>query len=79
VWVATASYDVGVELSKRSHLPTHRIDPAIDQERELIVNDLIGVGATPVGRITVLPPLHGMNAAGDAFFSDGRAAVITLP
>ena len=79
VWVATASYDVGVELSKRSHLPTHRIDPAIDHERELIITDLIGVGASQLSRITVLPPLHGMNAAGDAFFSDGRAAVIALP
>jgi membrane-associated phospholipid phosphatase len=79
LWVATASYDVGVELSKRSHLPTHRIDPAIDQEREFIVADLLRVGATQVSRISVLPPLRGMNAAGDAFFSDGRAGVIVLP
>jgi membrane-associated phospholipid phosphatase len=79
VWVATASYDVGVEFSPRSHLPTHRIDPAIDHEREFIVADLIRTGATYVSRITVLPPLHGTNAAGDTFFSDGRATVIALP
>jgi hypothetical protein len=38
VWVATASFDVGIEISRRVHLPTHRIDPAIDRERALIVN-----------------------------------------
>ncbi len=79
VWVATASFDVGIELSQRLHLPTHRIEPAIDNERALIVADLIGVGATQEGRVTVSRPLHGTNAAGDPFATDGRAVVLTLP
>ena len=79
VWVATASFDVGIELSQRLHLPTHRIEPAIDNERALIVADLIGVGATQEASVTVSRPLHGTNAAGDPFAKDGRAVVLTLP
>jgi len=79
VWVATASYDVGVGISPRIHLPTHRIDPAIDTERALVVADLTGAGATQEGVVTVLPPLRGTNAAGDPFATDGRAAVLVLP
>ncbi|MBC7501299.1 MAG: LssY C-terminal domain-containing protein [Herminiimonas sp.] len=79
LWVATASFDTGIELSRRLHLPTHRIDPAIDNERALIVADLIGVGATQEGIVKVSQSLHGINAAGDPFSTDGRAIVLTLP
>ena len=79
VWVGTASFDMGMELSQRLHLPTHRIDPAIDNERAMIVSDLVGVGATQEGRVTVSRPLHGFNAAGDPFSTDGRAVVLVLP
>ncbi|WP_341314006.1 LssY C-terminal domain-containing protein [Paraburkholderia sp. IMGN_8] len=79
VWVATASYDVGVSFSQRLHLPTHRIDPAIDNERTLIATDLHRAGATLEGSVMVAPPLHGMNAAGDPFSTDGRAVVLVLP
>jgi undecaprenyl-diphosphatase len=79
VWVATASYDVGVSFSQRLHLPTHRIDPAIDNERTLIATDLHRAGATLEGSVMVARPLHGMNAAGDPFSTDGRAVVLVLP
>ena len=79
IWVATASFDVGVELSAKLHLPTHRIDPDIDAERSLIVTDLTRSGARDLGMITVVPPLHGTNAAGDAFTTDGRAAILGIP
>ncbi|MEO6016502.1 MAG: LssY C-terminal domain-containing protein [Polaromonas sp.] len=79
VWVATASYDTGLEFSQRLHLPTHRIDPVIDEERALIARDLIAVGAKQEGEVAISPPLHGLNAAGDPFHTDGRAIVIVLP
>ena len=79
VWVATASFDVGMELSKKLHLPTHRIDPDIDAERALIVTDLGAAGMRQLGLVTVVPPLHGTNAAGDAFSTDGRAALLVAP
>lgn len=79
VWVATASYDTGLEMSQRLHLPTHRIDPVIDEERELIARDLMNVGAKQEGKVTITPPLHGSNAPGDPFYTDGRATVLVLP
>jgi membrane-associated phospholipid phosphatase len=79
LWVATASFDIGIELSQRLHLPTHRIDPAVDSERALIAADLIRVGATHEANITITRPLHGMNAAGDQFSTDGLATLLILP
>lgn len=79
VWVATASFDVGIELSPRQHLPTHRIDTAIDDERRLIVADLTSVGATQEASIVVSPPMRSTNAAGDPFTTDGRAVLLMLP
>ena len=74
IWVATASYDQGVQLAGTSKLPTHHIDPNIDGERMYIVQSL-GLRAT---YLEVVKPQLGKNASGDAFFTDGRAAVITL-
>jgi LssY C-terminus/PAP2 superfamily len=79
VWVATASFDVGIELSQRLYLPTHRIDPDLDSERALIVAELVKVGAKREGSVTVLPPLHGSNAAGDPFWTDGQAVILAMP
>ncbi|MDP2817654.1 MAG: LssY C-terminal domain-containing protein [Polaromonas sp.] len=79
VWVATVSFDVGMRFSERLYLPTHRIDPALDAERALIAAELVQVGATQEGTVTVSPPLHGKNAAGDPFWTDGRAVVLVMP
>ncbi len=79
IWVGTASFDIGIELSQRLHLPTHRIDPAIDNERALIVTDLMRVGAKQIGTIVVSGALHGTNAAGNLFSTDGRAVVMISP
>ncbi|SAK94815.1 DedA family protein [Caballeronia arationis] len=79
MWVATASFDVGIEFVQGLYLVTHRIDPALDDERTLIVADLTRVGATHAGIIMVSPPLHAKNAAGDPFSTDGRAVVLVMP
>lgn len=79
VWVATASFDIGIEISRRVHLPTHRIDPAIDQERALIVKELVNAGARHAGDLTVTSAVRGSNAAGDLFWTDGRAAIVVMP
>jgi hypothetical protein len=78
LWVATASFDAGIEVSHRLHLPTHRIDPEIDLERDLIASDLGAAGARRLGTLKILEPLSGTNAAGDAFRTDGRAVVLQL-
>lgn len=41
VWVAAATHDIGVEFSRQHRSFTHRIDDAIDGERDKVVSDLI--------------------------------------
>lgn len=79
LWLATASYDIGIELTPKLHLPTHRIDPAIDAERALVVSDLSRVGAVVQGNVPVIAALHGRNAAGDQIETDGNAVLVVLP
>lgn len=79
VWVATASFDVGFEISQRLYIPTHRIAPDLDAERSLISNELVQAGARNEGFVTVSPPVHGSNAAGDPFWTDGRAVILGMP
>ncbi|MBC7607954.1 MAG: LssY C-terminal domain-containing protein [Polaromonas sp.] len=79
IWVATASFDIGIEISQSLHLPTHRIDSTIDDERALITDDLLRVGAIREGTIKVSRSQHGKNAAGDPFWTDGRAVVLVMP
>ena len=67
LWAATASFDIGTEISQSLQLPTHRIDSIIDNERTLIASDLVKVGAMLNGTIRVTMPRDGKNAAGDPF------------
>lgn len=79
VWVATASYDAGIRLLPHGDLPTHLIDPAIDDERALVVTDLTRAGATQAGSSSVVPSQRAKHAARDPFWTDGRAVVLVLP
>jgi len=79
VWAATSSYDAGVKLVAKPYLVTHRIDPQIDRERELIAGDLLTAGARPLARVTVTGPTRGKNAGEDSFVTDGVARVLALP
>ena len=79
LWVATASFDVDFEISQRLYIPTHRIAPDLDAERRLISGELIQAGARNEGFVTVSPPAHGSNAAGDPFWTDGRAVIPGMP
>jgi hypothetical protein len=75
VWVATASYDEGIEFAGPAKLPTHHIDPNIDAERSYIASSL---GLKNVSYLQVVNAQAGKNASGDVFFTDGKAAVIRL-
>jgi hypothetical protein len=78
LWAATASYDAGVKLVAKPYLVTHRIDPAIDRERDLIAGELARAGAREIATITVTGPTSGKNAGDDRFTTDGRARVLAL-
>jgi undecaprenyl-diphosphatase len=79
VWVATASFDEGVDLSPIFQLPVHRISPNIDKEREFIIQDLAKTGLTSkYQKIDLVGEVRGINAAGDKFFTNGWAYIIYL-
>jgi len=75
IWVATASFDEGIEFAGAAKLPTHRINPHIDAERDYIIRSL---GLTKVEYLQVVAAQLGKNASGDAFFTDGRAVLVEL-
>ncbi len=79
LWVATCSYDMGIEFVPKPYLITHRIDPNVDSERELIATQLRAAGARDVAFVPVTGPRRGRNAGGDSFYTDGRAHVLLLP
>jgi membrane-associated phospholipid phosphatase len=79
LWVATASYDAAVKLVAKPYLLTHRIDPRIDRERDLIASDLQRAGARELAVVTVTGPTQGHNAGGDNFTTDGRAHLLVVP
>lgn len=74
IWVATASFDEGVEFAGPAKLPTHHIDPNIDRERSYIIKSLGLQGDL----LTVVQPQLGKNASGDSFFTDGKAELVFL-
>jgi hypothetical protein len=77
VWVATASYDAGVGISRLIPMPIHHIDPDIDAERDYIVNSLTaGAPLEVTQRVQITEPMIGRNAAGDHFFTSGVACVL---
>ncbi len=78
VWLGSATYDHGIELSGRSHLPTHHISPSVDEERKRVVQDL-----KPFMKSTLLvsfdqPNLFGFNGGGDWYYTDGNIAVLSV-
>jgi membrane-associated phospholipid phosphatase len=79
LWVATCSYDMGIEFVPKPYLITHRIDPNVDSEREMIATQLRAAGARDVAFVPVTGPQRGRNAGGDSFYTDGRAHVLLLP
>jgi len=80
VWCIAATHDIGFERDQRNNSVTHKIDPAIDGEREFVNNTLSSTGLV-VARDHVTPenPLtSAKTATGGEFHSDGRILVLVL-
>jgi LssY C-terminus len=80
LWCVAATHDIGFERDQRNNSVTHKIDPAIDGEREYVNNTLTGTGFV-VKRTHVAPatPLtEAKTATGGSFHSDGRILVLVL-
>jgi LssY C-terminus len=80
LWCIAATHDIGFERDQRDHSVTHKIDAAIDGEREY-VNDTLSETGLVVQRSHVTPPdplLTAKTATGGEFHSDGRILVLVL-
>jgi len=80
LWCVAATHDVGFERDQRNKGVTHKIDPAIDEEREYVNGTLSGTGlvvrrdhVSPANPLTV-----AKTATGGEFHSDGRILVLVL-
>lgn len=80
VWVGAGTHDIGFAKDKRNGNLTHKIDPAVDGER-----DNIGSSLQKANTIKMLsyylppnPVQDARNATGDGYHSDGRLLVIFL-
>jgi LssY-like putative type I secretion system component LssY len=80
VWCIAATHDVGFERDQRNNGVTHKIDPAIDGEREYVNSTLSATGLVSE-RTHVTPPdplTEANTATGGEFHSDGRILVLVL-
>jgi hypothetical protein len=80
LWCIAATHDIGFERDQRNNGVTHKIDPAIDGEREYVNGTLSGTGliaqrdhVTPADSLTT-----AKTATGGEFHSDGRIVVLVL-
>jgi hypothetical protein len=80
LWCVAATHDIGFERDQRNNGVTHKIDPAIDGEREYVNGTLSETGLV-VQRDHLAPadPLTtASTATGGQFHSDGRILVLVL-
>jgi len=80
VWVGAGTHDIGFEKDQRNGKVTHKIDPAVDGER-----DNIGASLQKADKVKTatyyLPPdpvQTAKNATGGGYHSDGRILVLVL-
>jgi hypothetical protein len=80
VWAGAGTHDIGFEKDQRNGNVTHKIDPAVDGER-----DNIGATLEKSGKVKSLtyylppnPVQDSRNATGGGYHSDGRVLVIVL-
>jgi hypothetical protein len=80
IWTAAATHDVAIEIAKGGHLINHRIDPAVDSER-----DFVGTNLTATLSVDRQEYLHGADpvfqaqtAGGESYHSDSRILLLDL-
>ncbi len=80
IWIGGATRDSAIEISKVSHMPTHKIAPDVDTERTIVVRDLIATGWVVAEHLEpgFGKPTQSHNAMQDPYYTDGQVAVLTL-
>lgn len=80
VWVGAGTHDIGFAKDRRNNNVTHKIDPAVDGERDNIGSSLQKTNMAK-SMSYYLPPnpvQEAKNATGDTYHSDGRLLVVFL-
>jgi LssY C-terminus len=80
VWAGAGTHDIGFEKDQRNGSVTHKIDPAVDGERDNI-GQTLQTSAKVKSLYYYLPPdpVEGTkNATGGGYHSDGRILVVLL-
>ena len=80
LWCVAATHDVGLERDQRNNGVTHKIDPAVDGERDYVDGTLSATGLV-IARDHISPPnplTTAQTATGGEFHSDGRVVVLVL-
>ena len=80
LWCVAATHDIGFERDQRNNGVTHKIDPAIDGEREYVNGTLSSTGLVEQrDHVTPTDPLTtAKTATGGEFHSDGKILVLVL-
>jgi hypothetical protein len=80
MWAGAGTHDIGFEKDQRNGSVTHKIDPAVDGERDNIGQTLQQAGKVKSLSYYLPPdPVQGAkNATGGGYHSDGRILVIVL-
>jgi LssY C-terminus len=80
LWCVAATHDIGFERDDRNNKVTHKIDPAIDGEREYVNDTLSRTGlVTQRTHVTPADPITtASTATGGSFHSDGRILILVM-
>jgi len=80
IWVGGATHDIAVEISPVTHLPTHKIASAVDDERESLLDSIVETGwvIEEAWEASFGEPTVQRNSLGDTYHTDGRRAIMTL-
>jgi len=80
VWVGAGTHDIGFAKDRRNNNVTHKIDPAVDGERDNIASSLqkANIVKSMTYYLPANPVQEAKNATGDSYHSDGRLLVIFL-
>jgi hypothetical protein len=80
MWAGAGTHDIGFEKDQRNGKVTHKIDPAVDGERDNIGQTLQTSGKVKSMYYYLPPdPVQGAkNATGGGYHSDGRILVVEL-
>ena len=80
IWIGGATRDTDIEISPRTRLITHKIDPDVDAERSVVVGDLIATGWVVKRQWErgFGHPVQLVTATGYPFYTDGRVVTLTF-